>query len=111
MAACVLLAGAGFLVSAKTAVSQNTGAAEMVLHGGKTGDVPFPHGTHQTSLGKCDACHGMFPQEKGVIDKRKADGSLKSKAVMNQCTGCHKDMQKAGERTGPTSCRACHQKE
>ncbi|WP_028313478.1 cytochrome c3 family protein [Desulfatibacillum aliphaticivorans] len=109
-ALCTILAAAGLMITAGSAVSQNAGAAQMTLNGGKTGDVPFPHGQHQTTLGKCDACHGMFPQEKGVIDKNKADGSLKSKAVMNQCTGCHKEMKKAGEKTGPTSCRGCHQK-
>lgn len=88
--------------------AQNAGAAEMTLSGGKTGDVPFPHGRHQTALGDCGACHGLFPQEKGVVDAMKAQGKIKSKAVMGQCVNCHKTMTKSGEKTGPVSCRACH---
>ncbi|MBI9077545.1 MAG: cytochrome C [Desulfatibacillum sp.] len=110
-AVCALIAGGALMTTAGVAVSQNTGAGEMTLFGGKTGDVPFPHRAHQSTLGNCDACHGMFPKEKGVVDAMKTDGKLKSKAVMGQCIGCHKDMSKAGEKTGPTSCRACHKKE
>ena len=87
----------------------NKGAEDMVLYGGKSGDVPFPHLKHQENLEDCQTCHDLFPQEAGVIEKLKADGELKKKAVMNtQCTKCHRVLKKEGKPTGPTSCKNCH---
>lgn len=86
---------------------EKTGAAEMVLYGGKTGDVPFNHQRHQKDL-ECSACHGLFPQEAGVIEARKADGRLAKKKVMKQCQICHRRKARAGEPTGPVTCKKCH---
>ena len=107
----IIFAGFSILVALGMAwAAENMGAPDMTLYGGKTGEVPFPHAMHQQSLKDCSACHGIFPKEAGVIEKMKAGGDLKKKAVMNQCTKCHKDLKKAGEKTGPVSCRKCHQK-
>jgi len=94
-----------------TILAANKGAPEMTLNGGKSGPVPFPHLVHQTKFEDCNTCHELFPQEPGAIDALKASGELKKKQVMNkQCTKCHKQMKKEGQKTGPTTCKTCHAK-
>lgn len=98
-----ILAGFVFIAAA-----QNKGAAEMVLNGGRTGNVTFPHSRHQSALGDCNICHDLFPQEKGSIVALKESGKLKNKAVMKNCQSCHRKMAREKQKTGPTGCRACH---
>jgi hypothetical protein len=80
----------------------------------KTGNVPFPHRLHQDSVVKkepedCNICHSLFPQKAGSIKALMAEGKLKSKEVMNEnCTKCHKEKKRAGEKSGPTTCKTCH---
>jgi len=106
---CALVSGGGAALSATEAVK---GAAELVIPGGKGGDVAFPHRRHQENLGTCAVCHSVFPQQAGAIDALKAQGKLKPKQVMNkQCTGCHREKKRAGEKAGPTTCTGCHRKE
>jgi hypothetical protein len=102
----------GCLTMAITAIAvENRGADAMRLPGGSRGEVPFPHYKHQDSLKDCQICHAVFPQQKGGIEKMKADGQLKPKYVMNRlCTKCHKEKKRAGEATGPITCKQCHQK-
>jgi len=90
--------------------AQDRGAKEILLSGGKKGDVPFPHGIHQVVLQDCTQCHNLFPQEPGAIGKLKADKKLKTKQVMKQCKNCHKAKKEAGEKAGPIGCKACHSK-
>ncbi len=90
--------------------SENKGAEQMVLYGGKSGKVPFPHAVHQSALNDCKACHGIFPQESGAIETFKKQGKLKKKEVMKQCTVCHRKTAKAGQKSGPTRCKTCHNK-
>ena len=88
---------------------ENKGAKELVLSGGKKGNVLFPHHRHQNFLVDCNICHTQFPQEKGSIEKLKSEGKLKKKHVMTKlCTKCHKERKKAGENSGPTKCSKCH---
>ena len=110
-AAC-LFTLAGLMAAGLTAGgAEQKGAAEIVLGGGNRGDVSFPHQQHQDTLGDCQICHAVFPQQKGAIDTLKAHGRLKPKEVMNkQCTRCHRDRKRAGEKSGPTTCSSCHQK-
>jgi len=90
---------------------ENKGAEHLSLYGGKTGEVPFPHHQHQKALGDCKICHDIFPQESGSIERLKAQGKLKKKLIMNtQCIKCHKAKKNEGEKTGPTSCKQCHNK-
>lgn len=97
------------LAGAYTIQTENKGAPQMTLNGGKTGAVPFPHLNHQKALADCSLCHALFPQEAGAIDALKASGELKQKQVMNkQCTKCHKEFKTEGRKTGPTTCKACH---
>ena len=85
------------------------GAKDIVIEGGKRGNVPFPHHSHQENLGDCEICHSVFPQKTGSIDDLKAQGKLKKKYVMNKlCTKCHKEKKKAGQKSGPTTCKTCH---
>lgn len=108
----VLLAtGVVGLAGAYTLQTENKGAPQMTLNGGKSGPVPFPHLAHQTALGDCAVCHELFPQQAGAIDALKASGELQQKQVMNKhCTKCHKQMKKEGQKTGPITCTSCHVK-
>ena len=91
---------------------QDIGAPDIELTGGKRGNVPFPHRRHQEKLEDCKICHGVFEQKAGIIEELKAQGKLKPKHVMNKlCTKCHKAKKRAGEKTGPTTCKTCHIKE
>jgi cytochrome c7-like protein len=87
---------------------ENKGEAQMVLSGGKTGNVPFPHHAHLGTLTDCKPCHELFPQENGAIEKLKEKGLLKKKLVMKTCQKCHRKAKKAGEKSGPTGCKDCH---
>ncbi|GBC62702.1 cytochrome C [Desulfonema ishimotonii] len=87
------------------------GAENISLYGGKSGEVPFPHQRHQATLGDCNTCHELFPQEAGSIERLKAAKELKKKQVMNKhCIRCHRAMKREGTRSGPTSCKECHVK-
>jgi hypothetical protein len=99
------------LAAALAAAEQNKGAEKIELEGGTRGLVMFPHRQHQDNLADCNACHDLFPQEAGAIEKLKAEGTLKRQQVMNkQCIHCHKDRKRAGETTGPLTCSKCHQR-
>ena len=101
-----ILAGAMVVDSMAT---QNKGAANIEIDGGKRGNVPFPHHQHQAQLGDCKICHSVFPQKSGSIKELKAEGTLKKKYVMNKlCTKCHKEKKRAGQKSGPTTCTKCH---
>ena len=92
-----------------TVADVDKGAEQMSLDGGSRGNVPFPHRTHQNVLLDCNLCHALFPQQAGSIERLKADGKLSGKQVMNkQCIKCHKAEKRAGNKTGPTTCGACH---
>jgi hypothetical protein len=114
----LLLLCVGFLMvaagSAATSgvTTENKGAAEIKLPGGKRGLVPFPHRRHQDKLGDCEICHSVFPQKAGIIKKLKAQGKLKKKYVMNKlCNKCHRQKKREGLKAGPTTCKKCHIKE
>jgi len=98
------------LVSSMLIAGQNKGTKEMVLFGGRKGNVSFPHHRHQTILGDCNICHNLFPKVTGSILDLKVNKKLKNKQVMEQCSNCHKAKEKAGDKAGPTRCKACHNK-
>jgi len=88
---------------------ENKGAEKIQIDGGSRGTVSFPHHTHQDSLGDCNVCHAMFPQEPQSLARLKESGQLKPKGVMNKlCVKCHKAEKKAGNNAGPTKCSKCH---
>jgi hypothetical protein len=95
-----------------SATPQDRGAAAIVLDGGTSGPVAFPHHRHQEALPDCTICHSAFPQKAGAIEALKAEGKLARKQIMNEhCTKCHKEKRQAGEKAGPTTCTACHAKQ
>jgi len=58
---------------------------------------------------KCTACHKEAKAPKG--DKTPKAEKIKKyyySAIHANCSGCHKDLKKAGKPTGPTSCKDCH---
>ena len=104
LAGLLIFTSAGF-------ASENMGRKEMTLFGGKSGAVDFNHHLHQAVVNDCQVCHKDFPQEKGSLEAAKKAGILKKKQVMNKtCVKCHRTKKKAGEKTGPVSCKACHKK-
>jgi len=109
---CVVICVTAAAVESISAGAQDKGAADMVLEGGSSGDVPFPHRRHQESLTEgCQVCHDMFPQKRGSIEALKAEGNLESKQVMNRlCTACHRQYRREGVDTGPITCGQCHQR-
>ena len=107
-AGAIVLVAILLMVMAALAAEKNMGAPTLVIPGGKKADVTLPHEHHQTVLGDCDLCHNLFPQEAGSIVKLKAAGTLKKMQVMRQCQGCHKEMAKTGQDTGPVKCAECH---
>ncbi len=82
----------------------------FVLDGGNRGNIFFPHETHQKALGDCTKCHSLFPQKAGSINTLIKSGNLKKKQVMKHCRECHRAMSREGKKTGPTSCKKCHDK-
>jgi hypothetical protein len=104
---CALIVGVALALSSNAI--ENRGAADIVIEGGNRGDVPFPHLQHQDKLVDCNVCHAVFPQQRGAIETLKAEGQLKPRQVMNkQCTNCHREKKRAGEKSGPTTCKSCH---
>jgi hypothetical protein len=107
----IMAAGADPIIMA-FAQAANTGAAEILLEGGTSGSVKFPHQRHQQKLTDCMICHSAFPQKSGAIEELKSQGRLAKKQIMNeQCTKCHKEKKQAGEPSGPTTCTTCHVKQ
>ena len=112
MLSAAILFFAAALVALSGAAVENKGAAEIKLPGGTRGLVPFPHHQHQNKLVDCEICHSIFPQKAGIIKELKEQGKLEKKYVMNKlCTKCHKQKEKEGIKTGPTTCAKCHIKE
>ncbi|MDR3639840.1 MAG: cytochrome c3 family protein [Humidesulfovibrio sp.] len=78
--------------------------------------VTFLHDKHTAALAKagkdCKACHLEKDGQLVIKFKREKDTTkAEAKAVYHQnCIGCHTDMTKKGEKTGPLDgdCRSCH---
>jgi len=91
------------------AAIEDRGAEIILIYGGKSRDVHFPHYKHQIALDNCDICHNLFPKKTGSIKELKDKGRLKKKQVMREhCIDCHRKLKSEGKKTGPTSCARCH---
>jgi plastocyanin len=99
------------LMVVPTIDAENHGAENIVLQAPKRGDVPFAHALHQETLDDCMVCHELFPKVTGVIERLKADGSMKKKQVMKQCRACHRATKAGGGKTGPITCAGCHKRQ
>ncbi len=98
-------------LSTAVVFAQNKGQAEIILNGGRMGNITFPHYLHHGVINDCMVCHKDFVKEPGSLQAAKDKGVLKKKQVMyNTCLKCHKDRKKAGETHGPVSCSGCHKK-
>lgn len=98
-----------FIVLLATILSAGAEEGELVLDGGRKGDVPFPHGLHQKTVESCNVCHAKFPQKNGTIKKRVGNGTLQKMEIMKDCMNCHKELSAEGKPAGPErSCAACH---
>nr|WP_320190768.1 cytochrome c3 family protein [uncultured Desulfobacter sp.] len=107
-ATCSIIVGLS-LIPVSGIMAQDTGRPEMTLNGGSKGPVLFKHKLHQTVVKDCAVCHKDFEKKPGALDEAKKAGLLKKKQVMNKtCLACHRAKRKAGEKSGPTSCSACH---
>ncbi|HSO19273.1 MAG TPA: cytochrome c3 family protein [Desulfosarcina sp.] len=110
LAGIVILAALGVFTAVLVGAAAQ-GPEKIVIEGGVSGKVPFPHARHQDRIGDCNVCHGVFPQEAEAIRKLKEQGKLKPKKVMNlQCIKCHKQEKQAGKPHGPLTCTQCHVK-
>lgn len=97
------------LIPVSGVMAQNMGRPEMSLDGGSKGPVLFKHKLHQDVVDACAVCHKDFEKKTGALDAAKKKGTLRAKQVMNKtCIACHRAKRKAGEKSGPTSCNACH---
>jgi DNA-directed RNA polymerase subunit M/transcription elongation factor TFIIS len=109
LAALGMMAVIGLLPPCGQAAGEDPGAAEIVLQGGPSGNVLFPHRRHEEKLPDCNLCHAAYPKQPRAIEVLKEQGTLKKKEIMNtQCTKCHKERKSAGEAAGPTTCTGCH---
>lgn len=87
--------------------------------------VNFPHETHMEEL-ECLDCHHRYENGENVLEEDEleegdpevlcgachttdSDVELR-KAFHRQCMGCHIDLRKASQETGPELCGECHQK-
>ncbi len=80
----------------------------------KKAPVTFSHKVHADKFG-CKECHHKWdgkgtPHKCSECHKAKKEGKKPSakKAYHKKCKGCHKKMKKEGKKTGPTSCKKCH---
>jgi hypothetical protein len=100
-----------FGIGIGASATENKGAPTMVLEGGSSGSVPFPHLKHQQALNDCNLCHDIFGQEKGIIERLKAEGKLINKQVMNKkCISCHRERKADNKPAGPILCTECHKR-
>ena len=107
---CLILTGL-FLGPTLTFACEPQGREEISLYGGKSGSILFPHHLHQKVVTDCQTCHVDFAQQEGALEAAKKSNALKKKQVMNKtCLKCHRALKKAGEKSGPTSCKKCHTK-
>lgn len=107
---CAMIIGGILLSGGISTAGDDKGAESIMLDGGSRGSVTFPHGRHQGIFVDCKPCHELFPKESHVVERMKAEGKLQKKDVMNMCKGCHNDLAKKGQKTGPVACKDCHKK-
>ncbi len=101
----ILIIGLAVFVTA-----QDKGSETVIFEKGRMAAVTFPHHMHQQELDNdCNACHDLFPMEKGIIKEMIIQEKLKKQQVMNsKCVKCHKDRIKQGLAAGPKKCTGCH---
>ena len=93
----------------------------------KKGSVKFSHTKHHADYKiACTECHHVYKDGKNVFkegdpvqkcsechDALKSQGKVKKLMIAyhKNCQVCHKELAKAGKKTGPTKkCNGCHEK-
>jgi len=92
----------------------------------KYAPTPFTHKKHNVDYKiPCTECHHVYEGGKNLYkegdpvqkcsechDVKKSEGKKKNLmlAYHKNCQGCHKDLKKAGKKTGPIKCKDCHVK-
>ncbi len=106
------LAVAGFALAAPKAPAESLVIKAEKM---KKPPVPFEHAKHAKY--ECSKCHHTWkgegtPKGCGECHKEQKDGKKLGfkDAAHKTCRGCHRAMTKAGDKTGPTKCSACHKK-
>jgi len=120
-----LLAGTGILIATDQPDEIKIQSSAFETY--KKGPVPFTHKKHNVDYKiACTECHHAYKEGVNVYkegdpvqkcsachDPVKSEGKVKKLMVAyhRSCQGCHKALEKAGERAGPTTkCTQCHEK-
>jgi len=120
-----MFVGVGALIAADAPDEISIQSKAFETH--KKGPVNLSHKKHAVDYEiACTDCHHVFEDGKNVFkkgdpvqacsechDPEKSEGNVKKLmlAYHKNCQGCHKDLEKAGKRTGPTrKCNDCHAK-
>ena len=121
----VMFTGAGILIATDVADEITIKADAFSKY--KKGPVKLTHKKHTVDYKiACTDCHHVFKDGKNVFkegdpvqkcsechDAKKSQGKVKKLmlAYHKNCQGCHKGLEKAGKKTGPTKkCNDCHAK-
>jgi hypothetical protein len=112
-----LTVAAVFLAVAMLAFAAPQAPSNDITFTCKKGNVTFSHVKHAAVASDCKVCHHKWngegtPKKCDECHKEKKEGKTpKMKdAAHKKCKGCHRDMKKAGKKTGPTPCKGCHKK-
>ena len=120
-----LFTGVGILIAVDQPDEINIKADAFPKH--KKGPVKFTHQKHNVEYKiACADCHHVYEEGKNVWtegqpvqkcsachDPLKSEGKVKKLmlAYHRNCQGCHKALEKAEKKTGPTrKCNDCHEK-
>jgi hypothetical protein len=120
-----LFTGVGILIA--TDVPDEISVYSDAFKKHKKGAVKLTHKKHNTDYKvACTECHHVYKEGKNVYkegdpaqkcsachDAVKSKGKVKKLmlAYHRNCQGCHKGLEKAGKKTGPTKkCNDCHEK-
>ncbi|HUT72101.1 MAG TPA: cytochrome c3 family protein [Desulfatiglandales bacterium] len=118
-----LFVGVGVLIAADVPDEVSIHSDAFGTH--KKGSVNLTHKKHNVDYKvACAECHHVYEAGKNVYkegdpvkkcsechDPVKTEGNVKKLmlAYHKNCQGCHKDLEKAGKTTGPTTkCNDCH---
>ena len=120
-----LFTGVGILIA--TDVGDEINIKSDAFKAYKKGPVKLTHKKHNVDYKiACADCHHVYKEGKNVYkegdsvqkcsechDALKSKGKVKKLmlAYHKNCQGCHKQLEKAGKKTGPTKkCNDCHEK-
>jgi len=120
-----LLAGTGILIATDQPDEIKIQSSAFETY--KKGPVSFSHKKHNVDYKiACTECHHVYKEGRNVYkegdpvqkcsachDPVKSEGKVKKLmlAYHRNCQGCHKELEKAGEKSGPTKkCNDCHEK-